>query len=246
MGPQSQRLFSFLAFLIILASVIQPACAIPWCGQQDLFFLKASSDIAGYEVLANKPELGGQESEVAVVKASTSPQLIGQWVTNLSDLNPGPNPIIIEPTLWRFRGYFNVDSAVGVTTVEYKVYNRSAAGVDQNLFFGSAITKELDGTTGATEVLTSYVRRNYTTIQPGERLVIKAYASTTSTVNKTVTMYTMGNNNATMVQMGYFDCPGITDNKSTSGSVGSDIISIIGVGVFLCFIALLIIKRRGL
>lgn len=73
------------------------------------------------------------------------------------------------------------------------------------MFYGNAITTDIERGTTPTEYLTSYARRNYTTFFTGDRLVIRANASTTVASART-TMEVAGNTNASMVSVSYFVC----------------------------------------
>jgi len=83
--------------------------------------------------------------------------------------------------------------------------NRSSTGVETDLFYGNAITRDIN-TLDPTEQLLSYARRNVTTMFSGDRLVIKVNASTTSVTARTVYMWLGGNTNTSMVQASNFIC----------------------------------------
>lgn len=193
-----------IAILLFVCLLIAPACAssIPWCAHQDVFFWNASSDITGYKILDNYPELSVQKSITTVPFTSGSGEIVvGTWATPIG--SPG---VSLEPGLFRFRSYIYSSSTAGITTLKFYLINRSASGVETNLFYGNAITQDVDATGIPQEYLTSYARRNSTTIFPGDRVVIRVNASTSSSSARTITYELAGNTNASMVSVSYFAC----------------------------------------
>jgi hypothetical protein len=173
----------------------------PWCGIQEIFFHNATSDISGYLVLNHIPELSKEREVNVSISSDTGSKRLGSWVTPIGS----PGVTTIAPGLWRFRTFHNVSSQVGVTTLEFKVFNRSSAGIETDLFYGQAITKDINAL-DPTEYLLSYARRNATTLFPGDRLVIKVNASTSSVSARNVYMWLAGNTNTSMVQVSNFIC----------------------------------------
>jgi hypothetical protein len=92
-----------------------------------------------------------------------------------------------------------------MTQYQFVVYNRSSAGTETNLFYGHAITEEINALT-STEYLLSYARRNYTTFFPGDQMVIKVNASTTSVTARDAWITLAGNTRASMVEVGWWIC----------------------------------------
>jgi len=215
---------------------------IPWCYTQNVFFWNLSSaDVSGYQVLENYPELNNTAYQKVSISSATGSKYLGQWIVPLGTFTETKT---IAPGLWRFRTYHNVSSQVGVSTVEFKVFNRSASGNETDLFYGLSITKDVNELT-PTEYLTSYARRNYTTFYPGDRLVIKMNASTTSVTARDVWVSTAGNAQASMVEIGWFVC---CDDGScacgTGGSGGEAVGAAFGIiGGILG--AIIIFRRRG-
>jgi hypothetical protein len=109
------------------------------------------------------------------------------------------------PGLTRYRTYLNVSSAVGVTTFNFIPYNVSSTGVETRMFFGVPRTEEVNEL-DAQEYATSYARRNYTYFLPGERLLIRVNASTSSVTERTAYFNIAGTEMASMVQVGYWYC----------------------------------------
>jgi hypothetical protein len=232
----------YVLLILLLIPTVSAWDDWPYCGDQSLFFRNDSSDIAGYYVLDHRPEIASEYARKVAVSSGTGPKTIGKWVLP----STWQNVSVIAPGLWRFRMYHNVSSAVGMTTFEYAVFNRSASGVETNLFFQKSITTDVDSLT-PTEYLTSYARRNYTALFPGDRLLIRVNASTTSVTERDAWITVAGNSRASMVDMEYFLCPAL-DNPTTTAAAASrsdDIAipvaaSVIGVGI----VGLILIRRK--
>lgn len=178
---------------------------IPVCHTQNFFFWNQTSyQIPGYRILNNYPELDSVRYITTSVSSATGSKIIGNFTTaaftETKTMAPGP---------WRFRSYFYVSSAVGDTRVEYSVFNRSSTGVETHLWYGTAITGDINNLATAEQLLT-YARRNSTTFYAGDRLVIKVNASTTSVTSRDIYMGLAGNVYASMVQNGWWIC-----NEST-------------------------------
>lgn len=210
------------------------AC-FPWCGIQEIFFWNESSDVSGYRILDHMPEKSVQREVNVTVSAATGSLELGAWVS--PDGSPGVTTI--APGMWRFRTYHNVSSQVGITTLEFHIVNRSSAGTETDLFYGNAITKDIN-TLDPAEQLLSYARRNATTMFDGDRLVIKVNASTTSVTARKVYMWLGGNTNTSMVQASNFIC--CEGGGCNTGSEGIAILFGV-VGGILGAIAIL--RRRG-
>lgn len=195
-----------LLFLIVVVPA-QAGSPIPWCQQQDLFFWNASSaDISGYRILENYPELVSDRIIVSPsVSSATGEKTIATFIVPKNELQ---NSSTIYPGLWRFRGYFNVSSDVGITRVHYYLINRTSTGTEKVLFYGTAISQDINGATPS-EFLHSYARRNTTDLFPGDRFAIRINVSSTSTTPRTVTFNIGGNERTSMVAMAYFHCPDV-------------------------------------
>lgn len=203
----------YLAAALMIMAMCLPAMAAqaagedyPWCAQQDIFFRNDSSDIAGYAIADHIPELASTKVRSVSVSSANSPQRLAVFATKAG--SPGVDTI--APGLWRFRTYLNVSSATGVTTFEFIPYIRSSSGVETQLFYGQVLSNEVNSLT-ATENLISYARRNYTQLSPGDRLVIKVNASTTSVTARTAYISLAGNTQASMVAVSYFLCPEVSE-----------------------------------
>jgi len=201
-------ILSFIAMISIIAPIA--SCVTPpdflWCGKQDIFFWNESSDLikdGSYKIIDHIPEKADESLVQAVdIVPASGEVLLGAFATPIGS----PGVTMIAPGLWRSRAYFNTTSAVGLTHIEFKIYNRSATGVETKLFYKPFITQDIDNSV-STEFLTSYARRNATTLFDGDRIVIKVYASTLSLPARTVSMVVGGNIRASMIESGWYICP---------------------------------------
>jgi hypothetical protein len=239
---RKQAIFFILVLLLcgVCSAALPPLNVnIKWCGSQDVFFWNASSaDVSGYRIINNYPELDSTRSIYTTVSSATGQKTIGSFIIPAKT----DNPIRIEPGLWRFRMYHNVSSSVGITQFEYHVFNRSSTGVETDLFYGQALTSDINSLT-TTETLLSYARRNITTMFPGDRLVIKVNASTTSVTSRDAWMTLSGNTMASMVSIAYFVCDDDTIPYDGSGTDKASGILFGLIGGFLG--GLILIKRKG-
>jgi hypothetical protein len=185
-----------------------------WCAKQDIFFRNDSSDIPGYFVADHRPQIESTKYKVVSVSSGTGEKTLGSFAT----IDGSPGVTSIGPGLWRFRVYLNVSSASGNTSFLFKIFNRSSTGVETDLFYGHVIGADIGDLT-TTEHLISYARRNYTTIFPGDRLVIKVNASTSSVAARDAYMAVAGNSYASMVESGYYLCPAELGGWSSGGGV---------------------------
>jgi len=229
-----------LAILIVflLAAPVLAWDDLGWCADQDVFFWNASSDISGYRIFDHRPEIDSQRSITTTSFSSSSGEIVvGTWVTPVGS----PGVSTLAPGQWRFRTYAYSSSTSGVTTLKFYAINRSSTGVETNLFYGNAITQDIDATGTPNEYLTSYARRNYTTMFPGDRMVIRVNASTTSSSARTLTYLLAGNTNASMVSVSYFICP---ETDSASGYSGGGEATGAAIGLAGGMIGAIIIARR--
>lgn len=233
----------WLFTILVLAMVFvipSGASMIPWCSHQDVFFWNNSSDIAGYRIIDNYPELSVQKSITTVpFTASSGEIVVGTWAT------PNGSPgVSLAPGLFRFRSYIYSSSTSGSTTLKFYLINRSASGVETNLFYGNAITQDIDATGVPQEYLTSYARRNSTTMFPGDRLVIRVNASTNSASARTLTYELAGNTNASMVSVSYFVCPALADIDTTPVVDGGVALPFAIAVLGACLVGIILLRRK--
>lgn len=184
----------------LLPPVEDPGIAI--CNDVNFFFWNDSSDFgSSYNKFATYPQLQDGAIFSTTVSSTTGERTIGDFITE-----PLPAGKTLFPGLTRYRVYLNVSSAVGTTTYNFIPYNVSVDGTETRMFFGTPMVIDVDNIATPNEYLVSYARRNYTEFLPGERLLIRVNASTTSTVARTAYLNVAGTQYASMAHIGYWDC----------------------------------------
>lgn len=231
-----------MLLLVIMAMVIIPVAAyadFDWCGHQDIMFWNASSDISGYRVIDHVPERAVMSSIISPSVISTSGEkTLGTWLTQSFE-----DQTIIAPGRWIFRTYMVASSDSGTTSIHYRLFNRSSDGTITFLFFGKAISEDVNQGTIPSEYNLYYARRNVTTLFPGDRLGIQINVSTDSAASRTVTMYVGGNTNASYVSSGYWLCSALEDNGGSSDADGGAIAIAFGIAGGIIG-AIIIIRRK--
>jgi len=192
----------FAALFLIGLFCITPCFAadFPWTGHQDIMFHNSSSDIAGYRTIDHVPERADQASiTTAPITAASGEITLGTWLTP-----PFEETTTIAPGRWIFRTYAVASSDSGQTLMHFRIFNRTETGEITYLFFGRAISQDINRGITPAEYNTYYARRNTTTIHPGDRLGIQINVSTDSAAARTVTLGVAGNINASYVSTGYW------------------------------------------
>jgi hypothetical protein len=230
----------YLACLVILVLLSTPCLAAAdyeYCGDMNLFFWNDSSTFgSGYNKLSTMPQMQDAKIMSVAVSSSTGEKTIGSFITE-----PFPNGKIMGPGLTRYRTYLNVSSAVGITQYNFIPYNVSPSGVETEMFFGVPRTEDVNEL-AAREYLTSYARRNYTYFLPGERLLIRVNASTTSEVSRTAYFNIAGTSQASMVRVGYWVCDPPVVYRS--GNAGTRAPTLPAVSVIMVLLVAFCIYRK--
>lgn len=224
-------------FLIVIVLIIGVVCGSSWCGSTDTFFYANNSTTAPttYYQLVNYPPAADQIIPNVTVKNTDGRKLIGIFIT--PDGQPGVTHL--SPMLWRARTYQYVSTASGTTTIEFEVWNRSISGIETGpLFYNKWISDDVNSL-DPSELITSYSRRNATTLFAGDRLMIKVYGQTTHSSNVIVNFVTAGNTNASYTSTGYYDCVSAEDSAMWS-EASSAAFGVVGGLVT----SVLILKRR--
>lgn len=217
----------------------------PMCGDMNLFFWNDSSDLGpSYNKLSTMPQKEAAKILSATTSSSTVAQTVGSFVTE-----PFPDGKVLMPGLTCYRVYLNVSSAVGITTFDFIPYNVSADGLTETrMFFGVPMTLDVNDNQVASEYLVSYARRNYTYFLPGERLLIRANISTTSTAPRTGYLNIAGTNAASMVSVGYWACA--SSDKAVASSIGSTgpkaVPIAVAIPIFAIMGAVVIARRKNI
>ena len=148
----------------------------PWCAHQDIFLYSAYDDIAGLRRMTNVPEINGTKTITSASITSSSGEVtLGTWLTPTFS---STDSLTLAPGLWVFRSHARASSDAGTTTLKYRVFNRTATGTITWLFYGNAFSKDIGSGTIPSLYETSYARRNYTQLFPGDRLGIQINVST--------------------------------------------------------------------
>jgi hypothetical protein len=105
---------------------------------------------------------------VTVGNNANAEVLVDPYVTILGY----PETDIIPAGVWNFRMHHYVSSNTNITKAVYRVYKRSAAGVEDLLFFVESA--EINATT-VTEYLTNYVQMSDIILDTTDRIVIKVF-----------------------------------------------------------------------
>jgi hypothetical protein len=193
--------------LALLPPVADPQILVS--GDVNFFFWNDSSTYgSGYSKLSTYPQLQDTTTFSVDISQSTGPKTIASFITD-----PFPNGIVMAPGMTRFRPFLNVSSDVGLTTFEFITYNVSTSGVENKMWYGVARTIDISSLT-PTEYLSSYSRRNYTYFLPGERLLLRVNASTTSVASRKAYISVAGTGTASMATMGYWLNPYATTNPT--------------------------------
>jgi hypothetical protein len=211
--------YAGIVLLAIALAMVIPVSGVSggfdWCYHQDIMLWNASSDISGYRIFDHIPEPSIQRSiKSPSVTSATGEKTLGTWLTPAFT-----DTTIIAPGRWIFRMYASATSDSGTTSMRYRLFNRSSDGTITYLFFGNAISTDINQGTVPSEYSTYYARRNYTTLFPGDRLGLQINVSTDSAAPRLVTLDVAGNTNASYISSGYWICP---DNTVVNQSIAHD------------------------
>lgn len=201
-------------------SVPSVTCTVPtstpWCAHQDMFLWGAYTDISGKLAMRNYPELNNTKALTSASFTSSSGEVtVADWLTPAFS---STETTTVAPGLWIFRIYANSSSDAGKTTLKYRMYNRSSSGTITWLFYGNAFSEDINS---LQLYETSYARRNFTTLFPGDRFGIQINASTDNAAARTVTVQVAGNTNASVVSASYFLCSSCGGAVSTTTPTGT-------------------------
>jgi len=148
------------------------------------YFLHEEIDTpTGYESALTIPAEDAQDADAITVNASEGEKLIDTYITAVGD----PNTTVIPSGAWKFTTYTQVGTVIGVTEMVIRVYKRTIADAETELFntsfvIDSTTVKQYDKLSVQQEINLALT----------DRLVFKYYAKTTSVPNRTVTLYYEG------------------------------------------------------
>ena len=241
------------AILLLLILLLCPLASAQftddneYCGNVNLFFSSVWSDIPGYYTLDQKPCFCEQTILSKSLTAASGDVLLGSFITP-----PGkPGVPFLMPGYTRYRTYHSTTTLgiFGVNSVFFRFYNRSLDGTETRIYYEDTQTQSDVSSTALVEYSVPYAKRNYTTLFPGDRFVVKAYAKTTSGVARNITMSIGGATNVSMVASGFYPCdesfptaPALPDNPAppmvpdapdVSFYIGPGIAILVGLLLFL-------------
>ena len=154
--------------------------------QSTLFLHTAASGVSTYKTLLTTPSaLSETTAAVGSVTSGSGELLIAAFAS------PPMGVSVINGNAWTFKTYAKVDSNTGVSNIVIRVYSRTAAGVETQLFYDTSA--EINATTPTLYELES-VQTSFA-VAATDRLVIKYYAKTTSAGARTFTLYFQGSDN---------------------------------------------------
>jgi hypothetical protein len=174
------------------------------------FLLDTASSIAGYSQWVRPWTNSSFFDNVTGLVLASGVTLIEEYATNVDD----PAISFLRNGVWRFNFYYYVDTIGFDTRFTVRLYKRAAAGTETLLF--ESLSPEL--TVLATITLLSW-DYDYTTdnvLNTDDRLVLKIYASTSSTSAVEVRVYG-GATNASVVETQVYE-----GSKGSDGAAGSD------------------------
>jgi hypothetical protein len=173
------------------------------------FFDDTASDISTYFVLHSYPAGGTEEDDNTAVTTSVSPKLIEAYATPAG----GIGATQIDGGVWHFSTFGNVSSTSGTTcTLLFNIYKRVAAGTETLLF-----------STNTASLTTAVALYEVESVQPAfainssDRIVVKVYATNTSTTSRTVHFYHNGT-----THYSHLHTPLITRHNDLAGLQGGD------------------------
>jgi hypothetical protein len=172
-----------------------------WCGTQTLYFQNnESTSPTGYEELINYPSGNTEKDESVTIKNTNGPVLIDNYIIPEGSM---VNTIELEQGLRRYRYYAYVDSAVGVSQLNFTAFKRFSNGTEINFY--TAMSGDIDSLT-VTEYNLNYVSQNNLPIGPQDRLGIRVTANTTHSSLVTIHWVYQGSIHTSHFESGYFVC----------------------------------------
>lgn len=188
--------------LLVMVALVTPCLAQgQWCGIQTLFFQHANSpDIPGYEQLINYPSGANETDESVTLQASMGTVIIDSYISP-----PGsPDVDSLLKGLRRYRTFSYVDTASGITRLNFTPFVRYANGTERNLY--TVMSDDINDLT-VNEYLTSYVSPVDLDLSPqSTRLGIRVSANTTHPATVVLHWVYEGTYHYSSVESGYFEC----------------------------------------
>ena len=189
-----------LILALLFACIVTPVSA-QWCGVQTLFFQHANApDIPGYEQLINYPSGANETDESVTIQASSGTVLIDTYISP-----PGlPDVDLLMKGLRIYRAFSYVNTASGITRLNFTPFVRYANGTERNLY--TVMSDDINDLTVNVQS-TSYVSPVDLDLSPKTtRLGIRVSANTTHPSPVIIHWVYEGTYHYSSVESGYFVC----------------------------------------
>lgn len=228
----------FILVSVLLLMGCAQAAVNQWCGLQDAYFNNtAGSEPTGYETLMNFPSGSAEIIESTTVINTGGPKLLDTYIMPAGSL---ANTLALDAGLRRYQIYAYVDSAVGVTQLNFTAFRRFANGTEQNFY--TALSGDIDALT-VTEYDFNYVSQNTLILSPTDRLGVRVTANTTHSSPITVYWVYQGSLHTSMLFTGYFECPAAPTNVNESYAYSPSratplsewvVVALTAIALFIC------------
>ena len=205
MSIRGTRSFTLCLFLILIISVStvsgESTPESDYCGVQQLYFQNSTGvSPEGYQELVNFPSGDPENDLMVAVSESDGPVYLGTYILPEGSLK---DTTALLKGLRYYHTYHYVDSAVGITMVNFTAFRRFPNGTEVNFY--SALTEDINALE-ATQYDTNYVSNTTLDLNPDDQLGIKVYAQSDHASPIEVHFVYEGSYNASYFQSGYFVC----------------------------------------
>ena len=231
--------------LLIPSAMADPSGGFQWAGHQDIFLQNTSSTtVTGYKVMDHIPKVAPETYITKVVPAGTTVYL-GDWIMPIG--SPVNGSYTIAPGIWAFHFYTTSTQNNALDKIQVHLLNRSASGVQTDLFYGTALSYDLAASAIPVDTTFEYVRRNFTYCNAGDRLVLNISIVNSGTVQTTDTFHMDGNLHTSRVTSSYWISTGnqFPTSNSASGEAGADLAYSIVAGSVGGAVAIIYWRRRS-
>jgi hypothetical protein len=226
--------------ILVLICLIGSVSADQWCGVNILYFQHQNSpDVTGYEQLINYPSGANEVIESVVVQSTTGTKLIDAYISPAGS----PNVTEIYKGLRRYRTFMYVDSATGITRLNFTPFIRYDNGTEKNIY--TVMSDDINDL-AVNEYLTSYTNQDNITFPTSARFGIRVSANTTHSSPIRVYWVYEGALHHSSVDSGFFVCDEKLDVNDVIPPSGSDK----AIGILFGLIggiigSLILIKKHG-
>lgn len=152
---------------------------------------EAASGISGYKRMQPPPFSLAEATVSAAVKAADGEVLLKAWISDALGTTS------LTAGTWAFSIYAALSSGAGDTTLKARVYRRTSAGTETELF--NVTSAAFDDISAALVAFSS--SQSAHTVDVTDRLVLKLYCQTTNATDITVTVYYLGAANQSRIDL---------------------------------------------